>query len=351
MRESFITWRACSGPFVVCVALLAGGCATTMPVAEQDKQAVTRVWPEPPADPRITYVRSFSRPADLGIKKSFFERVAEFFVGESDAHLVRPMAVVETPDGTLCVADPGAKGVQCFDVRRGRYQLVQGVDAAPLPSPVGLTNGARGEIYVADSALARILVIQPGAKQASPMAIEATLRQPTGLVFDPVGQQLFIVDTAAHQVVVIGLDGKERARFGQRGDGDGQFNFPTLIGRDSDGRLYVTDSLNFRIQIFDTTGRFLSRFGRHGNATGDLSRPKGVATDRFGHVYVVDSMFHALQVFDHSGVFLLAIGGQGQGAGEFWLPTGLYVSDNNTIYIADSHNQRVQVLRYIGEQP
>ncbi len=346
-----MTIQAWCRPIVVGAVLLVGGCAATMPAAEPDKQAMTRVWPEPPADPRISYVRSFSRPADLGIKKGFLERLAEFFVGESDAHLVRPMAVVETPDGTLYVADPGAKGVQCFDVRRGRYRLVQGVDAAILPSPVGLTIGARGEVYVADSALAQILVIQPGAKQAKPMALETSLRQPTGLVFDPVGQQLFIVDTAAHQVVAIGLDGKERARFGQRGDGDGNFNFPTLIARDRDGRLYVTDSLNFRIQMFDSAGRFLGRFGRLGNATGDLSRPKGVATDRFGHVYVVDSMFHALQIFDRNGVFLLAIGSQGRAEGEFWLPTGLFVSEDNIIYIADSHNQRVQVLRYIGTQP
>ncbi len=348
MQTTFKSWWAWTGGVALAALLLAaGGCATPPP----ETQAATQVWPEPPAEPRIAYVRSFSRPADLGIKKTFFERLTDFFAGASDMHLVRPMAVVETHDGTLCVADPGAKGVQCFDVRRGRYRYIQGVNGQPLPSPVGLTTGARGEVYVADSALAQILVIESGAKKATPLTLDTALRQPTGLVFDPLGRQLFVVDTAAHQVVAIGLDGKERARFGRRGSGDGEFNFPTLIGRDRDGRLYVTDSLNFRIQLFDTQGRFLSRFGRLGNATGDLSRPKGVATDRFGHVYVIDSMFHALQIFDRNGVFLLDIGGQGRAPGEFWLPTGLYVSDNDTIYIADSHNQRVQVLRYIGGQP
>ena len=349
MRATFKTWQAWTGS-VALATLLAGGC-TTPPVTSPDRPAATQVWPEPPAEPRIAYVRSFSRPADLGIQKGFFERLAEFFVGASDAHLVRPMAVIETRDGTLCVADPGAKAVQCFDVRRGRYRFIQGAEDQPLPSPVGLASGARGEVYVADSALAQILVIEPGAKKATPLTLDTALRQPTGLVFDPVGQQLFVVDTAVHQVVIVGLDGKERARFGRRGNGDGDFNFPTLIGRDSEGRLYVTDSLNFRIQMFDSEGRFLGRFGRLGNTTGDLSRPKGVATDRFGHVYVVDSMFHALQVFDRNGVFLLHVGGQGRAPGEFWLPTGVFVGNNDTIYVADSHNQRVQVLRYIGGKP
>jgi len=346
-EEQNISHRGCRG-LVLAAVLLIAGCATgpeaAAPVPKQ-------VWPEPPAAPRLAYVQAFSRPADLGIRKSFFEKLTEFLLGATDARLIRPMAVVETADGTLCVADPGARGVQCFNSKKTRYRLVQGADDAPLPSPVGLASGARGEVFVADSALARVLVIEPGASQAVPLALEGALRQPTGLAYDPAAQQLYVVDTAAHQVLVFGPDGKLRARIGRRGNGNGEFNFPTLIWRDTRGTLYVTDSLNFRIQMFDAQGRFLGLFGRHGDGTGDLSRPKGVATDREGHVYVVDSMFHALQVFDRSGVFLLAVGGQGQGAGEFWLPTGLYVSDNNTIYIADSHNQRVQVLRYIGEQP
>jgi DNA-binding beta-propeller fold protein YncE len=350
MRATIMNWRTGIGCLTLAALLLTNGCASTSD-AVPDKQVATRVWPEAPNDPRITYVRAFSRPADLGIKKGFFQQLSEFFVGESDAHLVRPMAVVETSDGSLYVADPGAKGVQCFAVKQNHYRLIQAGEDQPLPSPVGLTVGARDEVYVTDSVLAKILVIEPGADQATPLALEVALQQPTGLVFDPVGQQLLVVDTAAHQIVVIGLDGKERARFGRRGSADGEFNFPTMIGRDNTGRLYVTDSLNFRIQMLDSAGHFLGQFGHHGNASGDLSRPKGVATDHFGHVYVVDSLFHALQIFDRDGTFLLDIGGQGQAVGEFWLPTGLFISNNDTIYVADSHNQRVQVLRYIGDKP
>lgn len=331
-------------------ALLLAACATSGPEPVPEPSA-TRVWPEPPDEPRIAYVRSFSRPADLGIKKSFFEKFVDFLLGPTETHLVRPMAVAAAADGTLCVADPGARAVQCFDAARGRYRFIQRAGDQPLPSPVGLAAGARGEMYVADSALAQVLVIEPGAKQATPLAVASELHQPTGVAFDPARKQLYVVDTAAHAVVVLGLDGARRASFGKRGSGDGEFNFPTLIWRDREGRLYVTDSLNFRIQMFDSDGKFLGRFGRHGDSSGDMSRPKGVATDSHGHVYVIDSMFHALQIFDRRGTFLLAIGGQGREPGEFWLPTGLWLTDNDTVYIADSHNQRVQVLRYIGGQP
>jgi len=343
-----VVLRAGIGSFAMCVLLLVNGCATPAPATPA---APHQVWPEPPEAPRLEYVRAFSQPEDLGIGKTFLERLAEFLFGSTNTRLIRPMAVVETADGTLCVADPGARAVQCFDTRRGRYRFVQGENDEPLPSPVGLAAGSRGEVYVADSALARVLVIEPGAKQAKPLALQGELRQPTGIAYDPVARTLSIVDTAMHRVVVFDAEGRQIATIGRRGAGDGEFNFPTFIWRDRSGRLYVTDSLNFRIQMFDGNGRFLGRFGRHGDATGDLSRPKGVATDRFGHVYVMDSMFHALQVFDRDGRFLLNVGGQGQSPGEFWLPTGLSVGNNDTLYIADSYNQRVQVFRYIGSKP
>lgn len=350
MRKTVMFERTIASSMVLAMLFFISACATS-PNELEVKATAARVWPESPNEPRIRYMRAFSKPADLGISKGFFERIAEFFVGESDAHLVRPMAVVQTQDGTVCVGDPGAKAVQCFDQKRGRYRFIQAAQDQPLPSPVGLAAGVRGEIYVVDSVLAKILVIEPHAELANPLLLNTTLRQPTGVVFDPVAQQLVVVDAAAQQIVMFGLDGKERARIGRRGSGDGEFNYPTHICRDHAGRLYVTDSLNFRIQVLDHDGKFISKFGHNGNALGDMSRPKGVAVDQFDHVYVIDALFHALQVFDQQGVFLLDVGGQGQAAGEFWLPTGLFISDNNTIYIADAHNQRVQVLQYIGDKP
>ena len=79
--------------------LLGAGCAST-PETDKAAAAVQQVWPEPPAEPRLVYVRAFSRPADLGIRKSFFEKLGEFLFCTSDARLIRPMAVVEVPRRT-----------------------------------------------------------------------------------------------------------------------------------------------------------------------------------------------------------------------------------------------------------
>ena len=308
--------------------------------------AKTLVWPAEPAEPRIAYVRSFSRPEDLGIRKSMMQRMVEFVFGERDVRMVRPTAVVAS-QGILYVADAGAKGVHRFDTKSDGYRLIRAAGDVALPSPVGLAAGGGGEVYVTDSALAKVFVIRPGADEATPLAF-AGLRQPTGIAYDRTQDRLYVTDTAEHSIVAFDAKGNKVARLGMRGAGDGEFNYPTLIWCDAAGRLFVTDSLNFRVQLFDSSGRFVTKWGRHGDGTGDAARQKGVATDRYGHVYVVDALFHAFQIFDANGDFLLSVGAMGGDRGEFWLPMGIYVGDDDVIYVADSYNRRVQMFRYLG---
>jgi DNA-binding beta-propeller fold protein YncE len=220
-------------------------------------------------------------------------------------------------------------------------------DDGPLPSPIALAVGDKGEVYVTDSVLAEVLVIRPGARAAVPVALPK-MGQPTGIAFDPMSERTYVVDTTAHHVNVFNRDSTLHSSFGRRGTGDGEFNYPTLLWRDPAGQLYVTDSLNFRIQIFDATGRFIGKFGQSGDGAGDFMRQKGVATDSFGHVYIADALFNALQIFDSSGQLLLSVGNLGSGRGEFWLPAGVFIDSDDSIYVADSYNHRIQVFRYIG---
>jgi DNA-binding beta-propeller fold protein YncE len=328
-----------------CRALLGlalAGCAATAPPPE----GPPLVWPEAPDAPRVVFVKSIARPDDLGIEKSLLERIGEWVLGASEKRILRPMAVVASK-GVIYVADPGVKGVHRFDTVAGRYDVIRGEAEMPLLSPVGLARGPDGEVYVADSALARVLVIRPGAASAQPLALPK-LQQPTGIAFDPVGGRLIVVDTKAHALRSFARDGAPGESWGRRGTGPAEFNYPTQIWRDAAGRLYVTDTLNFRIQILDAQGRFLARFGRAGDGAGDFMRHKGLATDSFGHVYVVDALLHSIQVFDRKGVLLLSVGDMGRGRGEFWLPAGLFIDEDDTIYVADTYNQRIQVFRYVG---
>lgn len=323
------------------------GCATEK--KEEKASVPDLVWPAYPEPPRFVFVRTFERPDDLGISKGFLQRMRDLVFGEEESHMVRPMTIVET-NGVLYVADPGARGIHRFDKAKGDYELILGPKETPLPSPVGMTRGANGEVYLTDSKLAQVLVIRPGERFATPLQLEGELLQPTGIAFDGASRKLFVVDTKASRIQVYSPEGKLLASIGGRGTAPGQFNYPTLLWLSADGRLYVTDSLNFRVQILNRDGVFIDKFGHVGDGTGDAARQKGVATDHHGHVYVVDSLFHAVQVFDRNGRYLLTIGTQGQDRGEFWLPVGIYIDDFDNIYIADTYNKRVQVIRYLGDE-
>jgi sugar lactone lactonase YvrE len=328
--------------------------ACTGPTKDDVDQAAIHkpVWPNPPAQARIEFVQNITKPEDLGITPGFFSRLASLFVGKQETRLIRPTAAVTTPEEVIYVADPGLKAIHRFDIKQKEHDMLRPKDAATFRSPVGLTVDAMNDrIYVSDSAMNRIYVIDKQAEYLVPINTNMDLDQPTGLAFDAARERLYVVNTGRHQVLAMTPQGELLSEFGSRGAGAGQFNYPTQIWCDpASGELLVTDSLNFRVQRFTKDGQFISALSGIGDATGNLARPKGVATDHSGHVYIVDALMNNLQIFNRQGQLLLYLGEQGRGIGQFWLPIGIFIDSNNRIYIADSFNNRVQVFRYLEDK-
>lgn len=331
---------------IVAVGILQA-CAATDSVDPFVEQG--RSWPEDPDGPRIVHVGEFSDASDLGIRDSFWSKVVSVAAGASDKRLLRPMAVAATGDSQLIyVADADTQCVHRFDLRRSRYACLVPDDGAVLISPVGLAIRGDGRLYVSDSRLGRLYRADPGSRKLVPVDVETRLDQPTGLVWSDADERLYVTDTAQQTVIVLDADGRQIGRIGERGNLDGQLNFPTYLATDGDENLLVTDSLNFRVQRFDRDSEFVSTFGKNGDRPGDFSRPKGIATDSFDHIYVIDSLMHAVQVFNSEGELLLALGEHGRGVGQFWLPNGIFIAPDDTIYVADSYNKRIQVFRFVG---
>jgi len=333
---------------VACSMMLFAGCASTSQAPLARAETTNLVWPAPPSEQRIAFVMSFTGSEDLGIKKRFLQRLRVFISGRSEERLVRPMAVVESPGNRYFVADPGVRGVHLFDLERGRYRLIQRDNGEALPSPVGLAAGLVGEVYVTDSRLAALFMIEPGGEVAIKVVLDALLSQPTGVALDKPSGRIYLVDTGSHEVKIFARDGALLRRVGGRGNGPGKFNYPTMIWMTDAGEFLVSDSLNFRTQVFDAEGNFLRQYGAVGDGAGFQPQSKGIATDSHGHVYITDSTLHAVQIFDSSGTFLYRLGLRGDGSGEFWLPAGIFIGERDTIYVADSYNGRIQVFRYTG---
>ncbi len=306
------------------------------------------VWPSPPATARIAFEQSFSTPEELGIEKGFWQWLGDFVFGADENHMVRPMDVVTIADRLIFVADPGARGIHRFDRHDNSYQFIRGLNDIELPSPVSLATDGNGNVFVTDSKLAKLFVINKGEDYARSVNLDTTVQQPTGLAIKPDNGDIYLIDTRQHQILIFSRSGKLKKRFGKHGVQEGEFNYPTHIWIEDDTVL-VTDALNFRTQLFDLDGDYLSSFGKAGQSSGHQSRAKGIATDQQGHIYVVDALLNNIQLFDRSGQFLMTIGERGQLPGMFWLPAGIYISPQQKIYVADSHNRRVQIFSLIDD--
>lgn len=305
------------------------------------------VWPEPPAPARIRFLRSIATPADLGIKRGFFGTLLDVVTGKPAAHLVRPTGVAES-GGAIYVADPGAQALWIFDARAQNAIEVRELGGARLTSPVAVTPGRDGRVFVADSVLDKVFIVDREGKPAGEIE-DGALKRPVALAYDATNDTLYVLDAAANQIVAYGAGGKRIVSWGGRGNGDGEFNFPGYLALSPGGEVLVTDSLNYRVQAFDRTGKFLWKIGRQGDGSGDFAAPKGIASDADGHLYVVDALFDAVQIFDRNGELLLAFGDHGSAPGKFWLPCGTFIDHSDRIYVADSFNQRVQLFEFIRE--
>ena len=341
--------------------MLAAGCAETKMVMEFSKPVgltMPKVWPEPPDEPRYQYVGELTGENNFHAEnwedRNTARKVFDWLVGLTERNplpvmLQRPQSGMVDSAGRIFVTDMNRGAVYVFDKLAGRLDIWANVGASErLVSPVGIVQGARGEILVADAELHSVIRYDNKGEPVGEFGRDI-LKRPTGLARDSLRGHIYVADTHAHEIKVFDDEGNFLKAIGQRGEEDGQLNFPTHLVFAKD-KLYVTDTLNARVQIFDAEGKMTGKFGKRGLQVGNMVRPKGVAVDSRGNIYVIESLHDNLLVFDDQGRTLMAIGGNGKNAGEFNLPAGVWIDEQDQVYVADMFNGRVSVLQFLGRE-
>lgn len=330
---------------------IVGGCASAAkPIFAAP--AVELVWPAPPARPRIRYVGELKSSADLKARRGFFQSLGAVVAGPKEPELLfGPRAAVVTPDGErVWIADPGGRCLHMFDLARRRYLRVRGPESDALLSPVGLALGPENTLLVCDSeAVAIHRFADADGRWLGRLRLPEDVLRPVAMHYDQVASELYVVDVIAHDIKVLNVDGSLHRVLGQRGEGPGEFNFPSSIAASGD-RLWIADTGNNRVQCVAKSGEPVSSFGQVGDAPGDLAMPKGIAIDAAENVYVVDGRFENIQIFDQQGQLLLFFGEEGTGPGQFWLPGGIFIEPAGRIWVGDAYNRRMQVFQYVGGQ-
>ena len=326
------------------------GCATARPPPP------SLSWPPPPQRARVMYRGEIRGEKDV-VEPSAWQRLASLFLGPHEQDLLQaPFAAAFDPAGRLLLTDRARGAVVVVDRDRGDYRVLAPQGDRALLLPLGVAADADGRIYVADAGRNVVQVLSPDGEPLARIDAAGALQRPTSVAVDRARKLLYVVDTPAHLVRVLGLDGTPIRVLGRgHGSGPGEMNFPTFVAVDAAGRALVNDTMNFRVEIFGADGKFAGAFGQAGNGSGDLDRPKGIAADASGRIYLADTMFDNFQIFDDEGRLLLFVGEHGRGPGQFWMPAGLAVNGGD-LAVVDTGNSRVLLFEVVpdglpGEAP
>ncbi len=260
--------------------------------------------------------------------------------GAGAGQLDAPSGAAVDSAGNVYVTDTANARVEVFS-RDGQFLRAWG----SLGSANGQLDGPTGiavcepTVFVADTNNNRVQVFDTAGNLS---AVYGGMNAPHGVACDDMF--LYVADTGNHRIAVMML-----ADYGQdfppvpnggHGSGPGQYDSPTDIALGPDGSIYVADTGNDRI-VASRNGVF--DFGGTGTAEGQLQRPTGVEVDAGGNVYVADSGNARVQVFAPSGAFETAFGTPGAEAGQLASPSGIAFDRGGArVVVADSGNDRLQ---------
>ncbi len=270
-------------------------------------------------------------------------------VGAFNTGLWTPGRLASAPGGEVYVTDQLAAQV----VRYAADSSVTGT--FPIPQgPVGIAVAADGRVLVSrqDGAVgiydASFNLL--GTLNPAPL----TLTQPNDMAVHPTTGEVFVVDSAQHQILVFdGTTGALARAWGIEGSGLGSFESPQAIAIDPAlNTVLVADADNFRVQVFDTTGILQFKFGYHTLylATSEVAwfpRSEGIAVDSCSNIYVADALMGTVRVFSRSGRELSAsftpLLAFGTGSGQLRVPCDVLINGGK-LYVASTSNSSVEVF-------
>lgn len=323
----------------ILVVILFIGCG-----GSQNTQKDTLVWPPPPDEPRVKYIKTYQSEDEF---LSGFGKAIRIIAGEkSTIGLSRPFDVTTDGKGKIFVSDM-EQGLVLFDEVEKRVIPLGQKSIYPLGRVVGIAYG-NNKLFVGSVEIKGIIALTLDGEVIQMIGELGQFQNPVDVAYDKYLNRVIVVDNKIHQVVVFSENGDSLFTIGQRGEGDGEFNFPQSAVVDKQSNIYIMDAFNYRIQIFDKDGKFLRKYGQQGDVYGMFSRPKGIALDSYNNIYVVDAIHNNFQIFNNDFELLMFVGRYAVDDNlGFMNPIGIEIDDSNRIYVADQLNSRVQVFQLL----
>ncbi len=314
--------------FIFLMGILVSGCATNKAV----EQTHAVFYPEPPAPPRVQFLRSLNNAKDIEEGMGGFDK---FLVGDESAgiELIKPYGVT-TAKGKIYVCDSQGS-VMVFDLEKKSFYQMEGARGlGKVVQPMNISKDESGNKFVTDPLRGEVLMYDNNDMYVKSFSSPVKWKP---MDSEPFEGLLYVVDSLGKRILVYDIDsGKAIRELGQKGEDQAEnLSLPTNIVINNDGNLVVSDSGRFQLVVYDRDGHLLHTIGKLGTNFGHFARPRGVAVDREGQIYATDGSFENVQLFRPDGQLLVFFGGTGTNPGNLYLPAGVAIDYENVSYFKE----------------
>ena len=269
------------------------------------------------------------------------------------AGLKSPWGVAVNKSGHVIVAEYDANVVSIFSPTGEKIQTLDTRNTAigEMKYPRGVALDSEDNILVVDNGNGRLLKFSckgnllgaAGSRGNNP----GQYLNLYSACVNSVNGKVYVVDrNDAHCVHILNSDLTFSSKFGNKGSGNGQFNYPRDIACDRNGCVYVADNSNYRVQVFTPDGGYVRQFGKKGNGNEEIDAPVSICVDSNDLVYI-GQINNCISVFTSEGKFLKFLGSRrsrGSEPGQLRQPFGITVDQCGVLYVSNYGNKRLQIF-------
>ena len=227
-----------------------------------------------------TYLRTFDKRDDKEVEFKY------------------PSGIAYLNNGNIVVADKDNNRLQIF-TEQGKFLTQIGGEGNVYHQfnyPWGLSVDSDGNIIVVDSNNKLVKIFTPSGQFLRMFGGENLLVDPCHCIQK---DQYFIVsDCGDDSIKVFNTDGDVLYKFGNTGEGEGEFHQPRCLSVDKAGHLMVCDFANDRVQVLELNGKFITKFRRYGGEIEELSRPVSTAVLTDGRIVVTEFLNNRIQIIE-----------------------------------------------------
>ena len=218
--------------------------------------------------------------------------------GKNAGEFNYPDGLAIDKDGNIFVADSSNHRVQIFsreETYLGSFGGNGSLDSQ-LSNPRGLSLDSTGNIIVADAGNKLIKIFTPDGRFVMKIGGPGSFSCLVHCV--QCGEYFMVSDHDEHCIKVFNREGYCQYKFGKKGKGDGEFNYPGYLLVNESQHLFVCDRENHRVQVFEVNGKFIWKFGTEGWKLGEFNRPLSVAMLSNSRIVVSDELNHRIEIFE-----------------------------------------------------